>query len=78
MGLVGPSGSGKSTRLDALVRMLRDRHETIGIVAVDPSSRVSGGALLGDRARVRSGVGAPGVLFRSMAARERLGRWRGE
>ena len=73
IGLTGAPGSGKSTLLDALVRVLRDRHETIGIVAVDPSSRVSGGALLGDRARVRAGAGDRGVFLRSMAARERLG-----
>ena len=73
IGITGAPGAGKSTLLDALVRRLRARGETVGIVAVDPSSRVSGGALLGDRARVRSGVGDPGVLFRSMAARERLG-----
>jgi LAO/AO transport system kinase len=73
IGITGAPGAGKSTLLDALVRRLRARGETVGIVAVDPSSRVSGGALLGDRARVRAGVGDPGVLFRSMAARERLG-----
>jgi LAO/AO transport system kinase len=59
--------------LDALVRRLRTEGRTVGILAVDPSSRVSGGALLGDRARVRSHAGDPGVFFRSMAARERLG-----
>jgi LAO/AO transport system kinase len=73
VGLTGAPGSGKSTLLDALVRALRDRNETVGIVAVDPSSRVSGGALLGDRARVRAGAGDRGVFLRSMAARERLG-----
>jgi len=55
------------------VRSLRPRGETVAIVAVDPSSRRTGGALLGDRIRVRSGVGDPGVFIRSMAARERLG-----
>jgi hypothetical protein len=55
------------------VRRLRARGETVGIAAVDPSSRRSGGALLGDRARVRSGAHDPGVFLRSMAARERLG-----
>jgi len=73
IGLTGAPGSGKSTLLDALVRALRERNETVGIVAVDPSSRVSGGALLGDRARVRAGAGDRGVFLRSMAARERLG-----
>jgi LAO/AO transport system kinase len=55
------------------VRSLRPRGETVAIVAVDPSSRQTGGALLGDRIRVRSGAGDPGVFIRSMAARERLG-----
>ena len=73
VGLTGAPGAGKSTLLDALVRHLRGRGETLGIVAVDPSSRRSGGALLGDRARVRSGASDPGVFFRSMAARDRLG-----
>ena len=73
IGLTGAPGAGKSTLLDALVRALRARGETIGIVAVDPSSRVSGGALLGDRARVRAGASDRGVFLRSMAARERLG-----
>ena len=73
VGLTGAPGAGKSTLLDALVRTLRARGETVGIVAVDPSSRRTGGALLGDRIRVRSGAADPGVFFRSMAARERLG-----
>ncbi len=73
VGLTGAPGAGKSTLLDALVRLLRRRGETVGIVAVDPSSRVSGGALLGDRVRMRSGARDPGVFVRSMAARERLG-----
>jgi LAO/AO transport system kinase len=73
VGITGPPGAGKSTLLDALVRELRPRGESVAIVAVDPSSRQTGGALLGDRFRVRSGAGDPGVFIRSMAARERLG-----
>jgi len=73
VGVTGAPGSGKSTLLDAFVRRLRPRGETVAIVAVDPSSRRSGGALLGDRIRVRSGSTDPGVFIRSMAARERLG-----
>ncbi|HSJ96095.1 MAG TPA: methylmalonyl Co-A mutase-associated GTPase MeaB [Myxococcota bacterium] len=73
IGVTGAPGSGKSTLLDALVRRLRARGETVGIAAVDPSSRRSGGALLGDRARVRAGAQDLGVFLRSMAARERLG-----
>ena len=55
------------------MRALRARGESVAIVAVDPSSRSSGGALLGDRIRVRSAANDPGVFVRSMAARERLG-----
>jgi LAO/AO transport system kinase len=73
VGLTGAPGVGKSTLLDALVRALRARGETVGIVAVDPSSRRTGGALLGDRLRVRSGAADPGVYIRSLAARDRLG-----
>jgi LAO/AO transport system kinase len=73
VGLTGAPGAGKSTLLDALVRGLRARGETVGIVAVDPSSRATGGALLGDRIRVRSAGRDAGVFIRSMAARERLG-----
>jgi LAO/AO transport system kinase len=73
VGLTGAPGAGKSTLLDALVRELRRRERTVGIVAVDPSSARSGGALLGDRVRVRSQAGDAGVFFRSMAARDRLG-----
>ena len=73
VGITGAPGSGKSTLLDALVRRLRAKGETVAIVAVDPSSRTTGGALLGDRIRVRSAASDPGVFVRSMAARERLG-----
>ncbi|HEU4431598.1 MAG TPA: methylmalonyl Co-A mutase-associated GTPase MeaB, partial [Myxococcota bacterium] len=73
LGLTGAPGAGKSTLMDALVRAQRARGETVGIVAVDPSSRKSGGALLGDRVRVRSAASDPGVFFRSLAARESLG-----
>ena len=73
IGITGPPGAGKSTLLDALVRHLRPRGATVAIIAVDPSSQRTGGALLGDRIRVRSGAGDPGVFIRSMAARDRLG-----
>jgi len=73
IGLTGAPGSGKSTLLDTLVRRFRSRGETLGVVAVDPSSPRSGGALLGDRLRVRAGASDPGVFFRSMAARDHLG-----
>ena len=73
IGITGPPGAGKSSLLDALVRALRPEGFTVAIVAVDPSSPRSGGALLGDRVRVRAGAGDPGVYIRSMAARDRLG-----
>jgi len=73
IGLTGSPGAGKSSLLDALVRTLRPRGETLAILAVDPSSQQTGGALLGDRIRVRSAAGDPGVFIRSMAARDRLG-----
>jgi LAO/AO transport system kinase len=73
IGVTGAPGSGKSSLLDALVRALRAQDQSVAIVAVDPSSRSSGGAILGDRIRVRSAGSDPGVFVRSMAARERLG-----
>ncbi len=73
VGMTGAPGAGKSTLLDGLVRFLRARGETVGVIAVDPSSRRSGGALLGDRIRMGSRGADTGVFFRSMAARERLG-----
>ena len=73
IGVTGAPGAGKSTLLDAFVRSLRSRNQTVGITAIDPSSKISGGALLGDRVRIRSGSVDPGVFIRSMAARQRLG-----
>ncbi len=73
IGLTGPPGVGKSTLADALVRRWLAREQQVGMLAVDPSSRRSGGALLGDRARVRTAAREAGVFFRSMAARDRLG-----
>ncbi|HEY5658684.1 MAG TPA: methylmalonyl Co-A mutase-associated GTPase MeaB [Myxococcota bacterium] len=73
IGFTGAPGAGKSTLLDALLRLLRARGRSVGVVAVDPSSRRSGGALLGDRIRMRSSGTDPGVFIRSMAARDQLG-----
>jgi LAO/AO transport system kinase len=72
-GLTGPPGVGKSTLTNALLRSWRDTGESVAVVAVDPSSRVSGGALLGDRARILSDPTDAHVFIRSMAARDRLG-----
>jgi LAO/AO transport system kinase len=73
IGVTGPPGAGKSTMLSALLAGWRARGATVAILAVDPSSRSSGGALLGDRARISFDAGDDGVLIRSTAAGERLG-----
>ena len=73
VGVTGPPGAGKSTLLAALVRVWRARGRTVGVLAVDPSSRRSGGALLGDRARIDADPADRGLFVRSMAAGERLG-----
>jgi LAO/AO transport system kinase len=73
LGLTGPPGVGKSTLTNALVGGWRAKGETVGVIAVDPSSRRTGGALLGDRARIATDPADRGVFIRSMAARDRLG-----
>lgn len=73
VGLTGPPGVGKSTLAGRLVSAWREASQTVGVIAVDPSSRTSGGALLGDRARMGLDGRDPGVFVRSMAARDRLG-----
>src|SRR5262249_20049069 len=72
-GITGPPGVGKSTLVNALIARMRGRGETVGVIAVDPSSRRTGGALLADRARVATDPADRGVYMRSMAARDRLG-----
>ncbi|HYB22386.1 MAG TPA: AAA family ATPase, partial [Solirubrobacteraceae bacterium] len=73
IGVTGPPGAGKSTLLSALVRAWRAHERTVAVLAVDPSSRRSGGSLLGDRARIDFDPADRGVLIRSTAAGERLG-----
>jgi LAO/AO transport system kinase len=73
VGVTGPPGVGKSTLLSQMIQGYRRRGRTVGVIAVDPSSRRSGGALLGDRARIESAPEDQGVFVRSMAARGRLG-----
>jgi LAO/AO transport system kinase len=73
IGVTGAPGTGKSTLVNALARAYRASGETVGIIAVDPTSPFSGGALLGDRARMRDLAGDPGVFIRSMATRGSLG-----
>ena len=72
-GLTGPPGVGKSTLTNALVSEWRKRGKTVGIIAVDPSSKRTRGALLGDRTRMVTDPTDQGVFIRSMAARDRLG-----
>jgi LAO/AO transport system kinase len=73
VGVTGPPGAGKSTLLSALLRAWRAQDKTVAMLAVDPSSKRSGGSLLGDRARVEFDPADKGVLIRSTAAGERLG-----
>jgi LAO/AO transport system kinase len=73
VGLTGPPGAGKSTTTAALVRALRARGERVGVLAVDPTSPFTGGALLGDRVRMQEHALDPEVLIRSMATRGHLG-----
>ena len=73
VGITGPPGAGKSTLLSALVNAWRARDRSVAVLAVDPSSRRSGGALLGDRARIEFDPGDRAVFIRSTAAGERLG-----
>lgn len=73
IGITGPPGAGKSTLLSALLGAWRREGRSVAILAVDPSSRRSGGSLLGDRARIEFDPADAGVLIRSTAAGERLG-----
>jgi len=73
VGVTGAPGTGKSTLVNELAKALRAQSTTVGIVAVDPSSPFTGGALLGDRVRMRDLAGDPGVFIRSMATRGSLG-----
>ncbi|MFO7588247.1 MAG: methylmalonyl Co-A mutase-associated GTPase MeaB [Gemmatimonadota bacterium] len=69
IGITGPPGAGKSTLTAGLARALRDRGETVGVIAVDPSSPFTGGALLGDRVRMDDLATEPAIFIRSMASR---------
>lgn len=73
VGVTGPPGAGKSTLVDRLIAAARADGLTVGVIAVDPSSPFSGGAVLGDRVRMMRHHADPGVFIRSMAARDNLG-----
>jgi len=73
VGVTGPPGAGKSTLVDRMTTELRKAGQTVGIVAVDPTSPFSGGAILGDRVRMGTHFGDEGVFIRSMATRGNLG-----
>ncbi|PWU07295.1 MAG: methylmalonyl Co-A mutase-associated GTPase MeaB [Terriglobia bacterium] len=69
IGITGPPGAGKSTLVDALAAALRQQGRSVAVIAVDPTSRATGGALLGDRIRMQQHHGDPGIFIRSMATR---------
>src|SRR5690606_29198673 len=73
VGITGPPGVATSPLTGAVIRAWRDAGKSVGVIAVDPSSRRSGGALLGDRTRLRTDPADHHVFIRSMAARDRLG-----
>jgi LAO/AO transport system kinase len=73
LGLTGAPGAGKSTLVDQLARFYRKENQTVGIIAVDPTSPYTGGAILGDRIRMQDHFSDPGIYIRSMATRGSLG-----
>src|SRR5688572_30032638 len=73
VGVTGPPGSGKSTLVDRLIAEIRRAGLTVGVIAVDPTSPFTGGAILGDRVRMNAHAGDDGVFIRSTATRGHLG-----
>lgn len=73
VGITGPPGAGKSTLVDRLTSRLRAQGKTVGVIAVDPTSPFTGGAILGDRIRMQAHATDPAVFIRSMATRGHLG-----
>src|SRR4051812_38688946 len=73
LGITGPPGAGKSTLVDQLTAAYRKQEKRVGIVAIDPTSPYTGGAILGDRIRMNRHAEDPGVFIRSLATRGHLG-----
>ncbi|MGC4082955.1 MAG: methylmalonyl Co-A mutase-associated GTPase MeaB [Vicinamibacterales bacterium] len=73
IGVTGPPGAGKSTLVDRLTAQFRQQAKTVGVIAIDPTSPFTGGAVLGDRLRMNAHAGDSGVFIRSMATRGHLG-----
>jgi LAO/AO transport system kinase len=73
IGITGPPGAGKSTLISELIRLIRSDEESVAVLAIDPSSPITGGAILGDRIRMQSHVDDADVYVRSMATRGHLG-----
>jgi len=73
IGVTGPPGAGKSTLISAMISQMRQAGDTVGVLAIDPSSPITGGAMLGDRIRMQGHADDPGVFIRSMATRGELG-----
>jgi GTPase len=73
IGVTGPPGAGKSTLVDRMIAVIRESARSVGVVAVDPTSPFTGGAILGDRVRMQAHAGDAGVFIRSMATRGHLG-----
>ena len=73
VGITGPPGAGKSTLISSLIDVIRERGQSVAVLAVDPSSPLTGGAILGDRIRMQGHIDDEGVYVRSMATRGALG-----
>jgi LAO/AO transport system kinase len=73
IGVTGPPGAGKSTLISSMISQMREAGDTVGVLAVDPSSPLTGGAMLGDRIRMQGHIDDSGVYIRSMATRGSLG-----
>ena len=73
IGVTGPPGAGKSTTVDRLIALFCKNNYSVGVIAVDPSSPFTGGALLGDRIRMQDRATDPGVFIRSMGTRGHMG-----